>query len=149
MSFQFKDRKSIVICLFCASILISSHFILLEQYTAASLIAIAAIRFATSIFTTSKKYMSFFLACSLIATIITYSGLLSILSYIGASINTVASFCKDDKHLRITMIIGTLFWIVHNFLANSPAAIFMELLFLTSNIVGYYRHYLRPIKVKV
>jgi len=148
-SFQFKDRNKIVFCLFCSAILISSHFILLEQYTAAGLTAIAAVRFIISIYSTSKKFMFVFLATSFIVTFITYSGVLSILSYLGASVNTVASFCKEDKHLRIIMIVGTLFWILHNYLANTPAAMLMELLFLSSNLVGYYRHYIRPVKIKI
>ena len=147
MSFQFKDRKKIIICFFCASVLIAIHFLLLEQYTAASLVFISALRFITSIFTTSKKFISIFLiACSAV-TFFTYSGLLSLLSYLGASINTVASFCKEDKHLRIIMFIGTSFWLVHNYFANSPTAVFMEILFLGSNLIGYYRHYIKPEKV--
>ncbi|PHR72087.1 MAG: hypothetical protein COA66_07745 [Arcobacter sp.] len=146
MSFQFKERKKIIICFFCASIFIAIHFLLLEQYTAASLVFISALRFITSIFTTSKKLMAIFLlACSAV-TFFTYSGLLSILSFLGASINTVASFCKEDKHLRIIMFIGTSFWLVNNYFANSPAAVFMEILFLGSNLIGYYRHYIKPKK---
>ena len=45
------------------------------------------------------------------------------------------------------MFIGTSFWLVHNYFANSPAAVFMEVLFLGSNLIGYYRHYIKPKKV--
>jgi len=148
MSFQFKDRKKIIICFFCASVLIGLHFALLEQYTAAGLVFISAIRFITSIFTTSKKFMSVFLLACGAVTFFTYSGILSILSYLGASINTVASFCKEDKQLRQIMIVGTFFWLVNNYFANSPAAVFMEILFLCSNFIGYYRHYIKPKKVQ-
>jgi len=146
MSFQFKERKKIILCFFFASLLIGIHFILLEQYTAASLAFISSLRFITSIFTTSKKLMTIFLiACSAV-TFFTYSGLLSILSFLGASINTVASFCKEDQHLRIIMFIGTSFWLVNNYFVNSPAAVFMEILFLVSNVIGYYKHYIKPKK---
>jgi len=41
------------------------------------------------------------------------------------------------------MMIGTLVWIGHNALAGSPAAAVLETFFLGSNLVGYYRYYLR------
>lgn len=55
LSFQFKNRKHIVICLLISCILISTHFMLLGHWTAAGLGIIAAVRFATSIFSTSPK----------------------------------------------------------------------------------------------
>ncbi|MFS1418784.1 YgjV family protein, partial [Vibrio splendidus] len=80
LSFQFKERKKIVTCLFFAGVLISSHFILLEQWTAASLMTIATIRYLTSVFSTSSKFKYLFCSMSVVATVVTYSGLTSILS---------------------------------------------------------------------
>jgi len=148
MSFQFKDRKKIVICFFCASILIGIHFALLEQYTAAGLVLITAIRFLTSIFTTSKKVMSLFLVSYTVVTVVTFSGILSLLTYFASIISSLASFCKEDKLLRQLMLISTIIWVFHNYLVNSPAAVFMEILFICSNSIGYYRHYIKPKKVQ-
>jgi hypothetical protein len=33
---------------------------------------------------------------------------------------------------------------VHNILAGSPGAVLMEAIFISSNIVGYFRFYIRP-----
>jgi len=148
MSFQFKERKKIVLCFFCASVLIGVHFALLEQYTAAGVVLITAIRFLTSIFTTSKKMLSVFLVSYTVVTVVTYAGLLSLLTYGASMISSVASFCKDDKFLRQLMLISTIIWVVHNYLANSPAAVVMEILFICSNSIGYYRHYIKPQKVQ-
>lgn len=141
MSFQFKDRKKIVGCLFCAGVLISSHFILLEQWTAASLMLIATIRYLTSIFSTSPKLMTLFCGTSAIATVVTFSGITSVLSCLGSMFQTVAAFNKDDKKLRELMLIGTSFWLIHNYVVGSPTAVLMEVLFISSNLIGYYRHY--------
>ncbi|WP_104399034.1 YgjV family protein [Vibrio penaeicida] len=141
MSFQFKERKKIVGCLFCAGVLISSHFILLEQWTAASLMLIATIRYLSSIFSTSSKLMIFFCGTSAIATVVTFSGITSILSCLGSMFQTVAAFNKDDKKLRELMLIGTSFWLIHNYVVGSPTAVLMEVLFISSNLIGYYRHY--------
>ncbi len=144
MSFQFKERKKIVACLLISCVLISSHFMLLGHWTAAFLGLVAALRFATSMFTTSKKLMVLFIVANIGISIVTYEGLLSILGCAGGLFGTVASFCKEDKLLRQLMLIGTMLWIVHNFLAGSPGAVLMEALFISSNLVGYFRFYIRP-----
>lgn len=143
LSFQFKQRKKIVFCLFCAGTLISSHFVLLEQWTAAGLMAIATIRYLSSIFSTSGRLMWFFSLSSITVTAVTYSGLVSILSCLGSVFQTLAAFNKEDKRLRELMIIGTSFWLLHNYLVGSPTAVVMEVLFIGSNLVGYYRYYWR------
>lgn len=144
ISFQFKERKKIVACLLISCILIATHFMLLGHWTAAFLALIAALRFAANIFTTSKKLMVLFLVANIGISIITYEGLLSILSCAGSLFGTVASFCKEDKLLRQLMLVGTMLWIVHNFLAGSPGAVLMEVIFISSNLVGYFRFYIRP-----
>ncbi|MBY4675195.1 YgjV family protein [Marinobacterium arenosum] len=144
LSFQFKERKRIVACLACAGVLISSHFALLEQWTAAALMSIATVRYLTSVFTTSRLTMLLFAAASVISTLFTYAGLISLLSCSGSLLQTVAAFQRDDRRLRLLMIVGTSVWLLHNYLANSPVAVVMEALFIGSNLVGYYRHYIRP-----
>ncbi len=144
LSFQFKERKKIVACLLISCVLISSHFMLLGHWTAAFLGLVAALRFATSMFTTSKRLMVLFIVANIGISIVTYEGLLSILGCAGGLFGTVASFCKEDKLLRQLMLIGTMLWIVHNFLAGSPGAVLMEALFISSNLVGYFRFYIRP-----
>jgi hypothetical protein len=141
MSFQFKDRKKIVTCLFFAGILISSHFMLLEQWTAASLMAIATVRYLVSVFSTSEKLKYLFCSASIISSVITYSGLISVISCLGSIFQTIAAFNKDDRRLREFMIIGTAFWLLHNYLIGSPTAVIMEVLFISSNLFGYYRFY--------
>lgn len=141
LSFQFKERKQIVICLCGSVILIAIHFILLEQWTASSLALVAILRFLTSIFTTSSKLKYLFCFACLVVTAFTFSGLVSILSFLGSVFGTLAAFSKDDRRLRELMVVGTIFWIIHNYVIGSPIAILMELLFISSNLVGYYRYY--------
>lgn len=143
MSFQFKDRQKIVTCLFFAGTLISSHFVLLEQWTAASLMIIATIRYLVSVFSTSSKLKYLFCTASVISAIVTYAGLVSIISCFASIFQTVAAFNKDDRRLREFMIVGTALWLTHNYLIGSPTAVIMEILFISSNVIGYYRYYLR------
>ena len=145
-SFQFKKREQIVTCLFAAGLLITTHFALLEEWTATALMSIATLRYLSSIWTTSRKMMWFFSACSVTATAFTFAGLISVISCVGTLFQTRASFCETDKRLRQLMIVGTSFWLIHNYMVGSPGAVLMEVLFISSNLIGYYRHYIRPAK---
>ncbi|CAK2649337.1 YgjV family protein [Vibrio crassostreae] len=143
MSFQFKDRQKIVTCLFFAGTLISSHFILLGQWTAASLMVIATIRYLVSVFSTSSKLKYLFCTASVLSTALTYSGLVSVIGCFASIFQTVAAFNKDDRRLREFMIVGTALWLTHNYLIGSPTAVVMEILFISSNLIGYYRYYFK------
>jgi hypothetical protein len=147
LSFQFKERRKIVACLMISCLLISSHFVLLGYYTAAGLAIVAAVRFFSGLFSTSKRLMSVFILASIIISVVTYSGILSILSGMGSIFGTTGTFCKNDKRLRELILVGTVLWLIHNILAKSPTAVLMECLFIGSNLVGYYRFYIRPKKL--
>ena len=144
LSFQFKERTKIVVCLLVACTLISIHFMILDHLTAAWLGVLATLRFAVSLFSTSKKVMGLFILATIVLSILTFEGLLSILACSGNIFGTMASFCKEDKQLRQLMLIGTSLWLVHNYLAGSPAAVLLETIFITSNLIGYFRYYIRP-----
>ncbi|WP_026970473.1 YgjV family protein [Aliagarivorans marinus] len=141
LSFQFKERQKIVACLFCAGVLISTHFALLEQWTAASLMGIATLRYLLSIFSTSSIFMYLFCLSSVVATALTFTGVTSIISCLGSTFQTIAAFQQNDRKLRQLMIVGTSFWLLHNYLIGSPTAVLMEVLFISSNLIGYYRYY--------
>ncbi|MFH4763229.1 YgjV family protein [Vibrio alginolyticus] len=141
ISFQFKQRQKIVCCLCISGILISGHFVLLEKWTAASLMLLASVRYFASIFTTSRRWMFLFLTSALIITVLTFVDLINLISFGGTLFQTTAAFYKSDQRLRQLMIVGTFLWLIHNYLAGSPTAVLMELLFLGSNIIGYYRYY--------
>jgi hypothetical protein len=149
LSFQFKDRRHIVACLFISCLLISAHFMLLDHWTAAGLGLLAASRFLSSLFSTSKLLMAFFLVATVVVAAVTYSGLLTLLGAAGGIFGTIASFCRQDKLLRQLMLVGTILWLIHNIIAGSPLAVLMEALFISSNLVGYFRFYIRPKRQKL
>lgn len=141
ISFQFKQKQKIVACLCVSGILISSHFYLLEQWTAASLMLLASIRYFVTIFSHSKRIMLVFLSASVIVTFFTFTGLLSVISLVGNAIQTRAAFCQRDQNLRLLMIIGTSVWLLNNALVGSYIGVLMEVLFIGSNLLGYFRFY--------
>lgn len=143
ISFQFKERKKILACLVISTVLISSHFMLLGHWTAALLGLLSVARYLSSMFTTSGRVMWVFLNIIIAITVFSFEGLLSVLGCIGTVFTTIAAFRKSDKNLRQLMLIGTMIWIVHNYLAGSPGAVLMEVIFLVSNLVGYFRYYVK------
>lgn len=146
LSFQFKERTKIISCLVFSATFLSAHFILLGHWTAACLGMLAAVRFTICLFTTSKKLMGVFIFATIVISILSFEGLLSILGCTAAIFTTTASFCQKDKLLRQLMLVGTTIWITHNYLAGSPGAVLMEALFISSNLISYFRFYIRPKK---
>jgi len=142
-SFQFRNRKHILICFTIAASLISAHFFLLGENTAGSVVALSAVRFVVSIFTTDKRLMWLFLGLILFAGIVTFDGLEDILSVSAMLLSTFSAFSAQDKKLRLFMMCGTVLMITHNILIFSPAAIILEVFFLLSNLFAYYRYYLK------
>ncbi|MGE4558889.1 MAG: YgjV family protein [Desulfobulbus sp.] len=143
LSFQFKNRQQIIACLSVSCLLIATHFVLLGVWTASGLALLAAVRLVAGYLTTSKRVMLLFVTVSILVAALTFHGLLSVLSCLGAVCGTIGSFCREDKHLRLVMMCATSLWLVHNILAGTPTAVLMEALFLSSNLLGYYRFYLR------
>ncbi|MDR2549628.1 MAG: YgjV family protein [Desulfobulbus sp.] len=140
-SCQFKERRRIIACLIVSCLLIAVHFALLQHWTAMGVAGLAAVRFIASYRTTSKKAMAAFIAASLLVAAFTFHGPLSVLSCLGSIFGTVGSFCADDKRLRQLLMAASSLWLLHNILADTPVAALMEALFLTSNLLGYYRYY--------
>ena len=143
LSFQFKERMKILACLVVSTVFISSHFMLLGHWTAAFLGVLSVARYSSSMITTSKKVMWIFLIIIFAITVLSFEGLLSVLGCVATFFTTIAAFRKDDKRLRQLMLIGTMIWIAHNYLAGSPGAVLMETIFIVSNLVGYYRYYIK------
>lgn len=143
LSFQFKNRKYILHSIAAACLFMAAHFLLLEQWTATVLMLVSGLRYFVSGYTFERRWMYFFLGLTVVGTAWTYTGIISILSFAATVVLTVAAFSKTDKRLREITFLGAGLWIIHNVLVGSPSAIALESIFLTSNIVGYYRYYIR------
>ncbi|MEP5764101.1 MAG: YgjV family protein [Halieaceae bacterium] len=142
-SFQFRQKRHVLACLVGSGLLMGWHFYLVEAYTASVLGFIAAARFLTAMFSHSRWLLGLFLSLVLANAVISYAGLITLLATLGAVITTTASFLPSDKRFRQLMMPGIAVWIVHNVLAGSPGAVLLETFFLASNMVGYYRFYVR------
>ena len=142
-SFQFKERKKIIIFFIIAASCIAIHYLLLERYVATILVWIGIIRFFVAYHSTWIYWKYIFIAAFCATTIIFYKDYYDILILIAMSLSTIASFKKEDRWLRLFMMGGTSTTISYNLLIFSPVWVLLEWIFLISNIVGYWRYYLK------
>lgn len=104
---------------------------------------VSVARFVVSIFTQNPyvKYGALLLIAGL--GFYTFDGYEDIFSILAGTFGTLSAFQKDERRLRVFMMFGTLSIITHNILIWTPAGILLEFFFLGSNLVSYYRFYIR------
>lgn len=141
-SFQFKQRKKIIIFFLIAASCIALHYFLLERYVAAGIVSLWLIRFFVAYHSTWEYWKYIFITLFVITTIVFFKDYYDILILTSMSLSTIASFRKDDHSLRLLMMWGTMTTIIYNIFIFTPMWVLLESIFLLSNIVGYYRHYL-------
>lgn len=142
-SFQFKTRKYTLICFVAAASLISAHYFLLEQHTAGLVIALSATRFLVSIFSTDVRLKYLFVILITVAGILTFDELVDLLAIGAGYLATFAVFQPNEKLLRQLMMIATSCTITLNIFIFTPAGIALETFFLLSNLISYWRFYIK------
>ena len=130
-------------CLVGSCVLIAAHFVLLDRLTAATIVGVTGVRFLTSILTQHRSAMWIFLLANIVCFVLTYEAWVSWLPFVAAQLSTWAGFQPSDKTLRLVFASSTCLWITHNIIVWTPVGVLLEILFLSSNLIGYYRHYYR------
>ena len=141
-SYQFRQRRLVLLCLTCLAALNAVHFLLLDRPTPAVMMLFTASRYITAIYTQRRRYLYLFLAIAMVGVVATYDGPLSLLSLTAVLCGTIGSFHASDRIMRICFMCGNSCWLIHNLLSMTPVATFMEASFLTSNVIGYCKFYL-------
>jgi hypothetical protein len=141
-TFQFRQRKHVLLCCVAITILLGTHFLLLDARTAGLLALIASVRYVVAIRSRSQWWVVAFLFVVAVTTVLTYDGTLSLLAGAGSVFTTMATF-QSNKALREISMLASVVWILHNLVAGSPGAFALEVFFLASNVVGYWRYFLR------
>ena len=146
VSFQFKERKHIILFFIVAGVCMGLHYFLLARYVAAALVAIWIVRFICSYYSTQWYWKYIFITLFAIATAFFYKDYYDLLIFAAMSISTVSSFRKDDYSLRVLMMLATAVAILYNILILSPIGTTLQVVFLVSNFIGYYRFYYKKIE---
>ena len=138
-SFQFKERKKIIVFFMIAATCIAAHYFLLERYAATAVVTLGIIRFFVAYHSTWVYWKYIFIALFAVMTYVFFKDWYDIFIFLAMSITTIGVFQKDDRPLRLLMMGGTSTTIIYNFLVFSPIGILLESIFLVSNIIGYNR----------
>ena len=138
-AFQVKQRHHILTGWFISASLNAAHFFVIGAHEAGVLVSITAIRFLLSSRTDSKYLMAIFLCLTGLGFIAAYESAVSLIALGASFTGTVGSFQKDTRFVRGSMIIASSLWATHNGLIGSPIAMIMEIAFIVSNLVGFYR----------
>ena len=144
LSLQYKKREYTFLCLIAAASLISFHFFLLGKVAVGVIMLISVLRFITSYFTTSKKYIFIFIILNTVSLFFTYKEPYDLIIYTAITIFIISNFQKSNKLMRQMMMVGSAFIITYNIIIQTPMGVIAECSFLLSNFIGYYRHYIRP-----
>lgn len=145
---QLKNKNYILAALSVSCLFNGFHYLLLDQATAGYIFLFSSFRFLISIKWKFQWVSVAALSVSLLITVLTYSGFLSVLGFIATVFVTVGSFSQNDKFLRLMMVAGGSLWLLHNIILWTPVGILVEVIFVGSSFVGYYRYYIMKSPVK-
>ena len=139
ISFQCKQRRTILLWMCGSALTNAGHFFVLERFGAGTLYTIMAVRVFTAAFSTDRRLLYVFLVLILIGFSASYERPIDIMPMFGASLATYGNFQQSVRQVRLIYMACAALWMVHNTLAGSPVAVLMETTFLMSNIIGYWR----------
>ena len=132
-----------------ASLLWSSHFFLLGALTGAAMNLLSTVRsyvyYKVKPTKKNRWVLWLFEALTVIATALTWAGLISLLPLVGSLFSVIAFWHKKPKIIRRLAIGSSPPWFVYNTIIGSYPGMAVEVLLVTSNLVGQYRFDFRPV----
>lgn len=144
LSFQFANRKYILLSQTTASLLFSLQLFMVGAVTGGCLDLISFVRSLIFLnnqkkWASSKLWLVGFVVVMIVTGIFTWENAWSILPVIGSILSTVALWMKDGKHIRmISLLVGPC-WLVYNLINGAYTGAFNEILAMTSIVIGLIR----------
>lgn len=131
-----------------AAALYTVHFYLLGAFTGAAMNLVGGVRsYSYSKVTPNRSNVwipILFTAIAILGTLLTWQGYLSILPLLGTTCGAVAFWQNNPKHIRRLAMLASPLWFVYNFISGSYPGMLIEVIMLTSNLVGQYRFDRKP-----
>ncbi|PCI25657.1 hypothetical protein COB57_00345 [Candidatus Peregrinibacteria bacterium] len=145
ISFQQKNRNSIIKIQIFSSILYSLHFFLLNALSGSIMNFIGIFRGYVFHKKTEKKWaknplwLYVFMTIIIIATVITWQSPISLLPMTASLIGTYAYWQTDAKKVRWMSLCSSPLWMIYNIAVLSIPGIISEIFIASSTIIGMYR----------
>jgi len=127
LTFYQKDDRKLKIVMMILQFNHVVHFILLGSVISALSSVIAALRTATSIYSSSKKVATFFIVVGLLSAVLLAESIWDLLPMIGMAIGTYSLFILKGINMRVGLLIGATFWLANNIIVGSIGGTLLEL----------------------
>lgn len=148
ISYQLKNRKTILIVNFVSTISISIAYLLLSAYTGFAMAIVSIIRNIIFLANNKKRkkitkkdvnILLLLCAISVLFTVFTYDGFFSLMPLVATILYTYSIWQKDTKVYKILGIPVCLAAITYNIYINSIFGIIFEICLAISAIIGLTR----------
>lgn len=139
VSFQCRHRRSMLFWLSGSAIVNACHYFVLDRPEPGTLFVIMGMRSLAAAFSVNRKVMYLFLALMVAGFSLSYENPLGFLALFAALLATYGSFQEAEQRVRLIYMLAAVTWTVHNILVRTPVAALMEVTFLASNAIGYWR----------
>lgn len=152
ISFQQKNRNSILVFMVFGQAVFLLHFILLGAWTAAGMNMVGIARTMVFRFREEKKWANWrfwppvFILLFVTAGLFARESWIGILPVVAMSIETTGLWMKNLKILRIINLFPHPFWFTYNLIKGSWAGVVCEIFVLASIIVAIVRYDLKTVK---
>jgi len=146
--FQINNRHTMLKLMVLSALLYATHFYFLGAYTGAAMNLLGAGRNIVFIKSNNRtKWLpAGFIVLFVIATIITWQGPLSLLPLGGMIGGTLAFWQTNTSRIRRLALMSPPLWFTYNFISGSYPGMLIEVIMLSSNLIGTWRFDLRPAK---
>ena len=140
-----RSRKILITLKFLTDLLWGLHYFLLGAFSGALMNVVNMIREVIFQQKCSKKWAKsplwavVFVIMSLISTLISWQGPISLLPALGSSIAVVGLWCSDTAHIRAFSFPGVFLWLIYSILTRSYTHMISNLITLLSIAVGIIR----------
>lgn len=142
--YQSNNRQYMLALATVAACLFASHYFLLGAMTGAVMNLIGAARSFVFMHVKPRKsnrwVLYLFLGAAIVATAATWHGPISLLALAGTGCSAVASWQRNPRLIRRFALATPFPWFVYAILTGSIAGMVVEMMSLTSNLIGRHRH---------
>ncbi len=151
MTYQSKNRKNILIFNFVSLIASALSYMFLSAYSGLAMTIVAIIRNIIFIIDEKKNgkseknqtkdyiILAILYIISIISGILTYNGILSMMSVIATMLYTYSVWQKSTKIYKILGIPVGIIWIIYNIYIFSVFGIILETILAISAVIGYIK----------
>lgn len=141
--YQVNKRETMLLLAMFAAILYAIHFSFIGASTAAALNGLAVLRcfvFYKVVPTPKNRWIIYlFLIANVVAGIVVWQGPLSLLAIFGSMFGAIAGWQRNPKMIRRYGLVPPPLWFVYDFISGSYAGMTIEVIRLSSNIIGQFR----------